>query len=133
MKKLLVITALLLSVTIQAQSLDDVFNKYITPNSSTQELREGLKQIDELCSTNPVEKCNKAKAYAYYLLADNYYNAAYSIYFVDQELAAPVLQKAKELFDKANNLQPLNTFTEVQKNILLESKRKLEAHPEFKS
>lgn len=133
MKKLLLLLALIISFTTsQAQSLNEVFSKYIQPNSTTDELREGLQKIEELCSLTPQEKCNKAKASALYLLANDYYGAAYNVYFVDAALANPILEKAKLYYDMAYKLMPIESFTEVQKNTMLDQKNKLESNPTFK-
>lgn len=131
MKKLFLISILLFAINLQAQSLTEVFSKYIQPTSTTQDLREGLKQVEALCATTPQEKCNKAKASALYLLADDYYGAAYNIYMVDPEMAKPILDKAIELYNQANQLTPIDQFSEVQKNILLDSKHKLEASSRY--
>ncbi|MFY0714109.1 hypothetical protein J1D01_10560 [Seonamhaeicola sp. NFXS20] len=128
MKKLLILTVFWLSITTtQAQSLTEIFSQYIQPTSSTEELREGLKKVEALCKVTPHEKCNKAKASALYLLCDDYYAAAYQVYQVDPELANPILDKAQDLYAKANSLMAIESFSESQKNIMLNSKLQFES------
>lgn len=131
MKKLLLTLSLLATAFTQAQTLDDVVVNYIQPQSTTEQLKLGLTKIEALCSTDQ-DKCNKAKGYAYYLLADDYYQAAYGVFMVDQVLAVPVLAKATELYKTANEHYSENNLTEEQKNILLDSKHRLEALQTYK-
>ncbi|CDF80588.1 hypothetical protein BN863_28760 [Formosa agariphila KMM 3901] len=126
MRQLLIIAVLLFTASLHSQSLTDVFKQYIQPQSSTEDLRTGLKQIEKLCTTNPEAKCNKAKASALYLLADHYFEAAYQVYQVDQTLVDPILAKANALFAQANSFMPIENFDPSQKNMLLESKQKYE-------
>lgn len=126
MKKLLLIPFLLFAINLQAQSLTEVFSQYIQPQSSTQDLREGLRQVEAICATSPQEKCNKAKASALYLLADDYYQAAYQVQLVDPELVKPILAKAEALYNQANTLMPITQFGKSQQHMLLESKRHFE-------
>jgi hypothetical protein len=133
MKKLLLIALLLGFTSLQAQTLNDVFSKYVQPRSTTEQLREGIKLIDELCATAPEDKCSKAKASAYYLLANRYYEAATSMYDVDPELVPVILEKANENYNLANSIFPITEFNESQQTTLLDQKRKLEANPRYKA
>jgi|GEM_PF-3738964 len=126
MKNLLLTLSLMAISFVQGQTLDDVVVSHIQPTSTTEQLRQGLEKIETLCSTDK-EKCNKAKGYAYYLLADDYYGAAYEVFSVDEDLAAPILNRAKEMLELANKHYPESKLTEVQKNVLMDSKHKLEA------
>lgn len=127
MKHLILLLAFIVSATIQSQTLTEVYSKYIQPTNSTEELQEGLKQINSICDVTPQEKCNKAKATAYYLMADNYYAEARQVYKVDTTLVKPILVKATELYNKALKLKQITEFTESQKNTMLESKHYFES------
>lgn len=131
MKKIILILVLIVSSTIQSQTLTEVYSKYIQPTNSTDELKEGLKQVENICNIQPQEKCNKAKATAYYLLADNYYAEAWNTYKTDSTLVKPILLKANELFNKANELMPITEFSESQKNIMLNDKNYLESYIKY--
>lgn len=133
MKKILLITALLVGTVSQAQSLTAIYSEYIQPTASAEELREGFNKVEALCAVTPEEKCNKAKASALYLLCDDYYEAAYQVCQVDKELAQPILNKAKALYKQANSYMLIDDFTEEQKNILLNSKHLFESNPLLKT
>jgi len=134
MKKLLLLAAFSLSfATAEAQSLTEIYSQYIQPTSSTDELREGLKKVEALCEVTPHEKCDKAKASALYLLCDDYYQAAYQVYEVDPGFAKPILEKAKALYAQANGFMAIDSFTESQKNIMLDSKLHFESDPKLKA
>lgn len=126
MKKLLIIPIILFAFTMQSQSLTEVFSQYIQPQSSTQDLRVGLKQVETLCATTPQEKCNKAKASALYLLADRYYQAAYQVVQVEPELATPIIEKAEAYYNQANKTMPLVSFPASQQQLLIAGKTQLE-------
>lgn len=126
MGKLPLLLVLCLPVLASAQTLDDVAERYIQPLSTTEELRQGLEQVDELCSTDET-KCARARGFAHYLLSDDYFEATYNVLLVDAELAQPVYKKATELYEMAIAYLPLEQLTEVERNVLLESKYKLEA------
>lgn len=127
MKNLIVILVIFISASVQSQTLTEIYSKYIQPSSNTEELKEGLTKIEKLCKTNPQEKCNKAKASALYLMADNYYSEARQVYKVDTTLVQPILLKANELFNKASEYMPITAFTENQKNTMLNDKNYFEA------
>ncbi|MFK5891355.1 MAG: hypothetical protein QM486_11565 [Flavobacteriaceae bacterium] len=127
MKNLLLIIVILLTVSAQSQSLNDVFKKYLQPRSTAEQLRIGFKKVEDLCATTPEEKCNKAKASALFLLSNKYYAAVYQLYSVDKELAVPILEKANELYNKANSYMPITEFTTSQKRMMLGYKIRFEA------
>lgn len=127
-KSIFLLLALGMPLISGAQTLDDIAAKYIQPNSTTNELKKGLAEVDQLCFTNET-KCARARGFANYLLSDDYFGATYSILLVDAELALPVFNKANELYSKANEYLPFEELTEMEKNILLESKNRLEASP----
>ncbi|WP_435135750.1 hypothetical protein [Formosa sp. A9] len=131
MKKLLFIVCLLTTFISKSQSLTTIFKEYVRPHSTTEDLRTGLKEIEQWCATNPEPKCTKAKASALYFLSDRYYQAAYQVYIVDQTLADPILQKAQALFSQANNLLPIDSYSESDKHMLLESKQQFDAHLKY--
>lgn len=127
MKNLLFALFLVISSASYAQSLSEISGKYLRPRNTTEELREGLNQIENLCSISPQEKCNRLIAIAYYLIANNYYAEAWSTYKKDATLVPPILLKANELFSRANEYLPITEFTETQKNIMLNDKNYYEA------
>ena len=127
MKHLILILTFLIAGVIQSQSLTDVYSQYIQPRSSADELRLGLKKIEDICSVSPEEKCSKAKASALYLLSNAYFDAAYNIYLVDKVMSKPVIDKAQDLYAMAYEFMPIEEFTESQKNIMLDSKSKFES------
>lgn len=127
MKNLILIILLLLSSFSYSQSLTEIYAAYIQPKNTPEEIQEGLKQVENLCNVNPQEKCNKAKATAYYLLADNFYAEAWSVYKTDSTLVQPILLKANKLYNKAFKYMPITDFTEEQKNSMLNDKNYFEA------
>jgi len=127
MKNIFLILAFIVSSTIQSQTLTEVYSKYIQPTNSIEDLQEGLKQVNNICEVTPQEKCNKAKASAYYLMADSYYAKAWSTYKTDTTLVQPILLKANDLFNKANKLMAITEFSESQKNMMLNDKNYFES------
>lgn len=113
----------MVSFASQSQTLPEIYKKYIQPTATTNQLREGLQKVEALCETTPQEKCTKAKASALYLLADDYYQAAYSVQQVDASLVAPILKEATALYDKANIIMPFTVFTATQQRLLLQNKK----------
>jgi len=128
MKHLILIITFLIAGVIQSQSVTDIYKEHIKPTSNANELREGLKQLEASCSTTPQEKCNKAKATALYLLSDRYYQAAYSTYLVDQELAKPILSQAETIYKQAYSLMPLEDFPDYNVHVMTEAKQMFESH-----
>jgi hypothetical protein len=125
MKKLLLLLLLTCGFT-QAQTLQETFKKFIQPTNTAKELLEGIEQLEKLCETTPQEKCDKAKAMAFYLLSDKYYQSAYAVYQVDQELGLPIKQKADEIYQKANALISIENFSSSEKNMMLDNKNRFE-------
>lgn len=126
MKKLLFITALIICSFAQSQNVDSIFKQYITSNSTTEDLKEGLYQLEELCAVTPEEKCTKAKAMALYLIADDYYAVIYQLNQVDKDLSKPIQDKADRYYKKAEDLFPLKDFDKSQQRMLSEYKLLLE-------
>ncbi len=127
MKHFLLILAFLASSAIQSQTLTEVYSRYIQPSSSIEGLQEGLAQVNSICDVTPQEKCNKAKATAYYLMADIYYSEARQVYKADTTLVKPILIKATKLLNEASDYMQITEFTESQKNIMLNDKNYFEA------
>lgn len=127
MKNLTFILILFLSLSVQSQTLSEVYSEYIQPTATTETLQEGLTQIEKLCETNPQEKCKKAKATALYLMANNCYIEAREVYKADTTLVQPILIKATELLNEATAYMPIADFSESQKNTMLNDKNYFEA------
>lgn len=117
----------------QAQTLSEVFSSHIQPQSTTIVLQEGLKQIETICEATPNEKCSKAKASAYYLIADRYFEAAHEVLNVDPILVTPILKKANDYFSKANTVLALENFTAAQQSMMIDAKRRIESSTAFKT
>ena len=118
---------LLFCISANSQTLNEIFSSYIQPHSSTEQLQTGLQKVTDLCATAPQAKCNKAKASALYLLADNYFEVAYQVYLVDKTLTEPILQKANRYFEKANVLMPIDEFPSSQQHMMLDAKLRFES------
>ncbi|OBX17736.1 MULTISPECIES: hypothetical protein [Bizionia] len=130
MKKILFIITLLLAINMQSQTVTDIYKQYIKPTSNANELREGLKRLESSCGAIPQDKCNKAKATALYLLSDRYYQAAYTTYLVDQELAKPILIQAESIYKQAYSVMALEDFPDYNVQVMTEAKDMLELHLE---
>lgn len=132
MKKITLLLLLAISFQSYSQSLQDVFKKYLQPDSDTKALREGLTKVDALCATTPHPKCNKVKATGYYLLANQQYALAYTNR-KDKTAFKQYLNAAQTLFKTAAGYMPITDFTNAQKFTILEQKFKLESDPDYKA
>jgi len=134
MKKLCLFFLLSVSLTslLQAQSLSAVFSDYLQPNNTSEQVTEGLKQVEALCEATPHEKCNKAKAVGYYLLSDYQYSLAY-INKDDKTVFKSHLNTAQTLFKKASAFMPIEAFPESSQYAILDSKFQLESDPDYKA
>lgn len=123
MKSLLLTAILLLSfTTIQAQSVDEIIKTDIRVTATSKQLKEGLNKLENKCKVSPAPNCNKGKAFALYLLANDYYAVANNLVGLDAELEAAAVTKAKNLFTEANQLLPAVDLKPSNKRLLLDDK-----------
>ncbi|MBV7268389.1 hypothetical protein [Winogradskyella luteola] len=132
MKTSLLTLALLVMGFAQAQDLQTIYKDKIKSRSTTEVLKEGLSQIEDLCAIEPQEKCNKAKASALYLIADDYYNAALQVAMVELELSVPILKKAVNYYNEAEALKPIDEFSASDRFLLSSGKKNFEEFTDVK-
>lgn len=126
MKKILVICLMLSMAFSYSQSVEEILKEKIQPRKTTETIKEGLDELKKICALKQEEGCDKVQAIALYLIADDYYNAAYQVVMVEPELSIPILKKAIEYYKEAESLKPISEFTARQKFLLGSGKKNFE-------